>query len=213
MTGTLFFAPSVDFLDDPPPLPTDAAEAPTAEPQSTRTAAERPADGSLGIGSLKGAHPMNNLLPGTRSDLRRRVGSIEEEATRTFKRHIAGRRVVDVRAARHRLLGGRHRPRTVIEPPAEGVAARLREAAAAGRVARAVHAVDREQIDDVDRGAQDSDWQPVKDAAKKIAFAEDRAIFEGYAAGGYRPVSGGVLQRPDRAAADAQGTRTRSPRR
>ena len=27
----------------------------------------------------------------------------------------------------------------------------------------------------------DPDWQPVKDAAKKIAFAEDRAVFDGYA--------------------------------
>ena len=44
--------------------------------------------------------------------------------------------------------------------------------------------VDRSAIDDVLRGAQDSDWQPVKDAARQIAFAEDRAVFEGYAAGG-----------------------------
>ena len=43
--------------------------------------------------------------------------------------------------------------------------------------------VDRSAIDDVLRGAQDSDWQPVKDAARQIAFAEDRAVFEGYAAG------------------------------
>ena len=42
--------------------------------------------------------------------------------------------------------------------------------------------LDREQIDDVERGAEDSDWQPAKDAAKKIAFAEDGAIFDGYAA-------------------------------
>jgi uncharacterized linocin/CFP29 family protein len=34
----------------------------------------------------------------------------------------------------------------------------------------------------VDRGSEDSDWQPAKDAAKKIAFAEDRAVFNGYAA-------------------------------
>jgi uncharacterized linocin/CFP29 family protein len=34
--------------------------------------------------------------------------------------------------------------------------------------------VDRDDVDDVERGAQDADWQPVKDAAKKIAFAEDR---------------------------------------
>jgi uncharacterized linocin/CFP29 family protein len=39
----------------------------------------------------------------------------------------------------------------------------------------------RDEIDDVERGANDSDWQPAKDAAKKIAFAEDGAIFEGYA--------------------------------
>ena len=36
----------------------------------------------------------------------------------------------------------------------------------------------------MERGANDSDWQPAKDAAQKIAYAEDRAIFEGYAAGG-----------------------------
>ena len=39
-------------------------------------------------------------------------------------------------------------------------------------------------MDDVERGAQDSDWQPVKDAAKMIGFAEDRAVFEGYPAAG-----------------------------
>ena len=40
----------------------------------------------------------------------------------------------------------------------------------------------RQQIDDVERGAEDSDWSPVKEAAKRIAFAEDRAVFDGYAA-------------------------------
>jgi uncharacterized linocin/CFP29 family protein len=44
--------------------------------------------------------------------------------------------------------------------------------------------VDRQAVDDVERGAKDPDWQPVKDAAKSMAFAEDRAIFEGYAAAG-----------------------------
>jgi len=38
--------------------------------------------------------------------------------------------------------------------------------------------LERQAIDDVDRGANDSDWQPAKDAARKIAFAEDGAIFE-----------------------------------
>ena len=40
--------------------------------------------------------------------------------------------------------------------------------------------VDRQAVDDVERGSQDSDWQPVKYAAQQIAKVEDRAIFEGY---------------------------------
>lgn len=40
----------------------------------------------------------------------------------------------------------------------------------------------RNEIDDVERGSKDSDWEPVKEAAKKLAFVEDRTIFEGYSA-------------------------------
>ena len=55
---------------------------------------------------------------------------------------------------------------------------------------RAPFELARQAIDDVERGANDSDWQPVKDAARQVAFAEDGAIFEGYPAagiGGIRP--------------------------
>ncbi|MDT5250205.1 MAG: porphyrinogen peroxidase, partial [Mycobacterium sp.] len=45
MTGTMFFTPSADFLDDPPPLPNSEPEEPEAAPTH---------DGSLAIGSLKG---------------------------------------------------------------------------------------------------------------------------------------------------------------
>jgi porphyrinogen peroxidase len=48
VTGTMFFTPIVDFLNDPPPLPTDDAEAPVVAAALSTT------DGSLGIGSLKG---------------------------------------------------------------------------------------------------------------------------------------------------------------
>ena len=44
--------------------------------------------------------------------------------------------------------------------------------------------LDRQAIDDVERGSNDSDWQAAKDAARKMAFAEDGAIFEGYSAAG-----------------------------
>jgi putative iron-dependent peroxidase len=51
VTGTMFFTPTADFLDDPPPLPGDEP-AEDAEPSSAPPA---PAyAGSLSIGSLKG---------------------------------------------------------------------------------------------------------------------------------------------------------------
>src|SRR5271169_1347152 len=107
---------------------------------------------------------------------------IEEETTRTIKRYLAGRRVVDVPTpggvglpaiATGHLIG--------IDPPAEGTIARQREVKALVEL-RAHFELQRQDIDDVERGSDDSDWQPAKDAAKTIAFAEDRAIFNGYPA-------------------------------
>ncbi|MFJ9844775.1 Dyp-type peroxidase [Kitasatospora sp. NPDC101155] len=53
-TGTLFFVPTADFLDSPPPASAAAsASEPAAVPASEPAAGPAPADGSLGIGSLK----------------------------------------------------------------------------------------------------------------------------------------------------------------
>src|SRR5580658_380929 len=109
---------------------------------------------------------------------------IEEETSRTFKRYLAGRRVVDVHGPAGSALsavgtGHLH----AIEAPGEGVISRQRDAKALVEL-RVPFELERQMIDDVDRGAEDSDWQPTKDAARKLAFAEDRAIFEGYAAAG-----------------------------
>jgi porphyrinogen peroxidase len=52
ITGTLFFAPDADFLDDPPGPPGTGAAATVAV--AAADAAAGSADGSLGIGSLKG---------------------------------------------------------------------------------------------------------------------------------------------------------------
>ena len=109
---------------------------------------------------------------------------IEQEAARTFKRNLAGRRVVDVAgpAGFAFSAAGIGRVRG-IDPPADGVQARLRRVAPLVEL-RAPFTLSREEIDDVARGALDADWQPVKDAARQIAFAEDGAIFEGYGAAG-----------------------------
>ena len=70
-----------------------------------------------------------------------------------------------------------------IAAPKDGVLARQREVKALVEM-RVPFVLERQEIDDVDRGANDSDWQPAKDAARKIAFSEDGAIFDGYAAAG-----------------------------
>ena len=109
---------------------------------------------------------------------------IEEETTRTLKRHLAGRRVIDVRGAGGvglSAVGTGHLK--TIAAPVDGLLARRRDVKALVEF-RVPFELDRQQIDDVERGANDSDWQPAKDAAQKIAHAEDRAIFEGYAAAG-----------------------------
>lgn len=109
---------------------------------------------------------------------------IEEEATRTFKRHVAGRRIADMQGPSGLALSaaGTGHLRD-IDPPAQGVIARARisQPIIELRVPFTVH---RQAVDDVERGAKDPDWQPVKDAARTIAFAEDRAVFEGYPAAG-----------------------------
>jgi uncharacterized linocin/CFP29 family protein len=108
---------------------------------------------------------------------------IEEEATRTLKRYLAARRVVDLQGPAGTALSavGTGHLKT-ISGPGNGIITRQREVKPLVEV-RVPFELDRQQIDDVERGANDSDWQPAKDAALKLAFTEDRAIFEGYPAG------------------------------
>lgn len=105
---------------------------------------------------------------------------IEEETTRTLKRYLAGRRVLDVPSpggiALPAVGTGHLKP---ISAPAEGIVARQREVKPLVEL-RVPFELSRQMIDDVERGSEDSDWQAAKDAAKKLAFAEDQAIFNGY---------------------------------
>jgi uncharacterized linocin/CFP29 family protein len=107
---------------------------------------------------------------------------IEAEARRTFTQYVAARRVVDVVGPSGDALSavGTGHLRE-LEPPAKGVLARSRTVLPLVEL-RVPFVVSREAVDDVERGAKDSDWQPVKDAAQEIAFAEDRAVFDGFPA-------------------------------
>ncbi len=109
---------------------------------------------------------------------------LEDEVRRTFERSVAGRRVVDMPDARgagfSSLSTGRQ---LAIGGDVEGVRTRRREVLPVLEL-RAPFTVRREEVDAVLRGAVDADWQEAKEAAARIARAEDRVLFYGSADAG-----------------------------
>ena len=122
---------------------------------------------------------MNNLHRGLAPISDAAWADLEAEASRTFTRHVAGRRVVDLTmlGETDAAVGTGHLRE--VPPPDSGVLAHGREARSLVEL-RVPFTVDRATVDDVERGAKDANWQPVKDAARTIAFTEDRLIFDGF---------------------------------
>lgn len=109
---------------------------------------------------------------------------IEQEAERTLKRYLAARRVVDVDGPKGFDLSAVGTGHTrELQPLRDGLKVSQREVKPLLEL-RVPFELTRKAIDDVERGSNDSDWQPLKDAAKTIAFAEDHVVFEGYAEAG-----------------------------
>src|SRR5262249_17288887 len=114
---------------------------------------------------------MNNLYRELAPVSEAAWAEIEEEARRTLKRHLAARRVVDVEGPKGVDFGAVGTGHTqAIAAPGEGVQAVQREVKALVEL-RVPFELSRQAIDDVERGAVDSDWSAVKDAARKMAFA------------------------------------------
>jgi uncharacterized linocin/CFP29 family protein len=127
---------------------------------------------------------------------------IEDEAKRTFTLHLAGRRVAEVQGpggATLAAVGTGHL--ADVSPPIDGVAARVRQVQPLVEL-RVPFSLSRQTIDDVERGAADPDWQPVIDAARTIATAEDRIIFSGYPAGQVPGIQASGPDQPMRLPAD-----------
>lgn len=117
---------------------------------------------------------------------------IEEETKRTIKGYLAGRRVVDVPAPGGNAFSGVPIGHLIsIASPAKGVTANQHVVKPLVEL-RVPFDLSRQAIDDVERGAKDSNWQPAKDAARTLAFAEDRAIFDGYQAANIQGVRQGT---------------------
>jgi uncharacterized linocin/CFP29 family protein len=116
---------------------------------------------------------------------------IEAEASRTLKSMLAARKLVDFTGP----LGwdasavGLGRTDKVGSSPRSGIEARLRRVQPLVEL-HVPFELSREELDAVDRGAQDPDLDPVREAACSAAMAEDHAIFHGWSEAGI----GGIIE-------------------
>jgi uncharacterized linocin/CFP29 family protein len=108
---------------------------------------------------------------------------IEEEATRTLRHFLTARRLVDVSDPKGWTEAAvtRGRAEDVNDAPA-GIEGRIRLVQPLLEY-RAEFWLERAELDAIDRGAMDADVDPVRDAARRLALAEDGAIFHGHQGG------------------------------
>lgn len=120
---------------------------------------------------------------------------IDAEAKRTLKVLLAARRFVDFNGplgwATSAISNGR--TETVSSALQEGVVARIRRVQPLVEI-RVPFEVSRAELDAIGRGAQDADLNPVRNAARAAAIAEDRAVFQGYAAAGIDGIFGAAAR-------------------
>ncbi|MET0497481.1 MAG: family 1 encapsulin nanocompartment shell protein [Steroidobacteraceae bacterium] len=110
---------------------------------------------------------------------------IDDEARRTLKVLLAARRLVDFNgplgwSTSSVSLGLTDKLSPTLQ---EGVATKIRRVLPLIEM-RIPFEVSREALDSIGRGARDPDLDPVRNAARAAAIAEDRAVFQGYAAAG-----------------------------
>jgi uncharacterized linocin/CFP29 family protein len=133
---------------------------------------------------------MNNLLRELAPITPAAWEEIQEEATRTFKLTLAARKIVDFIGP----LGWSHsaidtgRTDTLSESLGANVHAHLRRVQPLVEL-RIPFTLSRNELESIERGSKDADMQPVIEAARVIAMAEDHAIFHGYAAGHIKGIS------------------------
>jgi uncharacterized linocin/CFP29 family protein len=127
---------------------------------------------------------------------------IEGDVTLTLKTMLAGRKLVDFVGPQgwQAAAVGTGRSEPIAPPPPGEVEARLRRVLPLVEL-RAPFEISRDELAALDRGAKDFDTDPAIAAARKIAIAEDRAIFHGYPPAGIR----GLCEAPAGSALDLSG--------
>jgi uncharacterized linocin/CFP29 family protein len=114
---------------------------------------------------------------------------IDEEAGRTLRHFLTARRLVDVNGPHGWAEASvtRGRAEDVGDAPA-GIQGRVRNVQPLLEY-RAEFWLERAELDAIDRGALDADLDPVRDAARRLALAEDAAVFHGHPDGGIQGIA------------------------
>ncbi len=116
--------------------------------------------------------------------------ALEDEARTRLVPYLGARKLVDFEGP----LGWQHsatslgRVEVLGADVGPGVSAKQRKVLPLLEV-RAPFEVSRAELDDVERGAQDSDFGDLEGAAREIALMENRAVFHGLSAGGIRGIT------------------------
>src|SRR5258706_5239101 len=114
---------------------------------------------------------------------------IDAEASRVLKLKLAGRKLVDfdgpLGPTAAAVNTGRRDP--LSSAPGADIEASRRQVLSLIEL-RSYFELSREEMDAVERGSKDPELRPLIDAATRIAYAEDTAIFHGYAAGGIKGI-------------------------
>jgi uncharacterized linocin/CFP29 family protein len=114
---------------------------------------------------------------------------IEEEATSRLTTYLAARKLVDFSGPHGWEHSATNLGRTrSIDSPAGGMVARQRRVLPLVEF-RSEFTVSREELDDAGRGALDIDLADLDAAVKRMAIAENAAVFHGYGPGDIRGLS------------------------
>ena len=114
---------------------------------------------------------------------------IEEEATRTLKTTLAGRKMVDFQGPLGWTCDSVQtgRSTSLKKTPRKGVSGRLRQVQPLAEL-RVPFTLSLAELESISRGAEDADLGPVVEAARAIALAEDAAVFHGWPEAGIEGV-------------------------
>jgi uncharacterized linocin/CFP29 family protein len=110
--------------------------------------------------------------------------AVEDEAKSRLTTYLAARKLVDFSGPEGWTHSARNLGRAdPVDGPEDGVTASRRQVLPLVEL-RTEFTLSRAELDNADRGAKDIDFDDLDRAAKRIALAENRAVFNGYEAGG-----------------------------